>query len=261
MECVASQLVHEVVRGHVASALRESAAEQLAVERTALQIHRVLPEVAEAIISEEVRWSVPDIVKVLVVDMAQDIVLEHRCEVAWRSLSDDCLADMTREAAWIAIAEVAAAETGDTMVDEIVAELIADCYPELLGVQDRLRRSQVLDAIRSTATEHIVNVASFRYLTQLLGTKAMSLLIHRALFLKTSKDIINRLDNQLRAATEPRRRLDAEPLLAYAFDYLCRPALVEALDFDLDAALDAYDAAVQLLEDASHGRAAGLSPR
>lgn len=251
MQWVTAKLVHEVVQSQVAAAICESAAEQMEIERAAMQIHRLLPTIANDIIDLEVRWTAPDIAKELIVEMAKNLVEERRIEHVWQLAWETWSPELIRDVAWSVLVDIEASTLTAELVDEVVSEVAADCYPQVIEIQDELRRNSVLTIIQSVAREHMVNVASLRYLTSVLGSNALSLLVYKGLFERNVADTVAYLDSVRRTAVEPRHRMASEPLLAHAYNYICRRPVFEALEYDLDVALECYDVAIQRVEDAA----------
>lgn len=251
MEWVVEKLVQEVVQSQVAAAICESAAEQMAIERAAMQIHRLLPIIADDMIDLEVRWTAPDVAKELIIEMAESLVEERRNEQAWQLAWETLSPQLIRDVAWSVLVDVEATTLTAQFLDEVTAEVAADCYPKVIEIQAELRRASAFKKIRSVASEHMVNIASLRHLTSVLGSNALSLLVYRGLFERNVADTIAYLDSVRRAAVEPRHRLASEPLLAHAYNYICRSPVIEALEYDLDVALKCYDVAIQRVEDAA----------
>lgn len=251
MEWVASKLVQEVVQSQVAAAICESAAEQMAIERAALQIHRLLPTIVNDMIDLEVRWTAPDIAKEVIIEMAENLVEERRIEQVWQLAWETWSPELIHDVAWSALVDIEAMTLTIELVNEVIAEVAADCYPQVIEIQTEFRRASTLKKIRSVAREHMVNVASLRYLTNVLGSNALSLLVYRGLFERNVADAVSYLDAVRRTTVEPRNRMASEPLLAHAYNYICRRPVIDALEYDLDVALECYDVAIQRIEDAA----------
>lgn len=231
IEWASNVILEEVVRRKISEAMSEAAAEELSVERFRMRVDRLLPVVASDLLYEEVRWRTPEIAKDALVEEARSVVEGSRCELVWESLlSPDEENGIFRWVVMETFADIQANGFCDEMVDEEIRGVAAECYP----LFSEARNEHILESIRCVTTEHTVKNSITRHLTNLLGSKNLSLLVRRALSLRTTKKIVSLLSDTLLCATETRHRLASEPFLAYAFVELTyRPACIEALVSDL----------------------------
>jgi len=148
-------------------------------------------------------------------------------------------------------------EAAPPLLRAVATEALAECESAAAAARDEAARVDALHrgdaALRGPAFDHVVRLATLRHLVSRLGASPTSLLVHRFLILEATAGVVDRLDQVSRAVTEPRKRLEAEPLLADAFNVVCAQVGFEKLALLLGAAIDADEEDIDATEEATYG--------